>query len=70
MLPMDEDFMKRGYLLPEGCKDLHDVLEQRKQAAKRPLIMLPLLPAGILKKPTKAMKKFIKLTKWFGKPSA
>src|SRR6266481_3777332 len=24
---MDHDFMKRGYLLPEGCKDLIDVLK-------------------------------------------
>jgi Translation initiation factor IF-2, N-terminal region len=24
---MENDFMKRGYLLPEGCKDLIDVLK-------------------------------------------
>src|SRR6266403_1313852 len=26
---MEHDFMKRGYLLPEGCKDLIDVLKSK-----------------------------------------
>src|SRR5262249_7049358 len=29
---MSDDFMKRGYLLPEGCKDLIDVHKYRKKA--------------------------------------
>jgi hypothetical protein len=32
---MNDDFMKRGYLLPEGCNDLIDV-PKYKQKAKRP----------------------------------
>ena len=28
---MDHDFMKRGYLLPEGCKDLIDILVRARQ---------------------------------------
>jgi hypothetical protein len=37
---MDDDFMKRGYLLPEGCKDLIDALRLKQvqaQIAKREL---------------------------------
>ena len=29
---MNDDFMKRGYLLPKGCKDLIDVPEYKKKA--------------------------------------
>jgi hypothetical protein len=28
---MENEFMKRGYLLPEGCKDMVDVLTPKKQ---------------------------------------
>ena len=38
---MEHDYMQRGYLLPEGCKDLNDVLK-RKQ--KRAHYLLPKLP--------------------------
>jgi hypothetical protein len=27
---MEHDFMKRGYLLPEGCKDLIDTLKLKQ----------------------------------------
>jgi len=28
---MNHDYTKRGYLLPEGCKDLNDVLERKRK---------------------------------------
>ena len=28
---MDYDYSKRGYLLPEGCKDLIDVIQPKKK---------------------------------------
>jgi hypothetical protein len=31
-----DDFMKRGYLLPEGCKDLTDVSYVKAQGASKP----------------------------------
>jgi hypothetical protein len=31
----EHDFMQRGYLLPEGCKDLIDVLKQPMQPPSR-----------------------------------
>ena len=33
---MDYDYEKRGYLLPEGCKDLIDVLKPKAQLASTP----------------------------------
>lgn len=30
---MENEFMKRGYLLPNGCKDLSDVLKLKVQSA-------------------------------------
>jgi hypothetical protein len=30
---MESDFMKRGYLLPEGCKDLFDALKLKAKRA-------------------------------------
>jgi len=38
---MENDYMRRGYLLPEGCKDLNDVLKQKQ---KREHYQLPMLP--------------------------
>src|SRR5216684_4168323 len=38
---MEHDYMQRGYLLPEGCKDLNDVLKRRQ---KRAHYLLPKLP--------------------------
>jgi hypothetical protein len=32
---MNDDFMERGYLLPEGCKDLIDVPKYSKKAKLR-----------------------------------
>jgi Translation initiation factor IF-2, N-terminal region len=49
---MENEFMKRGYLLPEGCKDLMDVLKLKQQ---HPLLH-PLAPE-ILKK-WQALKSF------------
>ena len=49
---MEHDYMKRGYLLPEGCKDLIDVLK-RKQ--KRVHYLFPKLP-----------KQFAQLPKGYG----
>jgi hypothetical protein len=33
---MDDDYMKRGYLLPEGCRDLIDVLKSKVQHKQKP----------------------------------
>ena len=39
---MDNDYKKRGYLLPEGCKDLIDVLKPRRPfVAQFPCVPLP-----------------------------
>jgi len=38
---MEHDYMKRGYLLPEGCKDLGDVLKRKQE---RPQDLLQKLP--------------------------
>ena len=38
---MENDYMKRGYLLPEGCKDLIDVLKRKE---KHPQDLLQTLP--------------------------
>jgi hypothetical protein len=32
---MDYDYSKRGYLLPEGCKDLVDVIQPKTAITKR-----------------------------------
>ena len=32
--PMDYDYSKRGYLLPEGCKDLADVIRPKAVITK------------------------------------
>jgi hypothetical protein len=32
---MDYDYSKRGYLLPEGCKDLLDVIQPKTAITKR-----------------------------------
>jgi hypothetical protein len=45
---MEHDFMKRGYLLPEGCKDLIDVLKKSKQPPQHPVLWFDLWK---LKKP-------------------
>ena len=38
--------MKRGYLLPKGCKDLNDVLKLKQKHAEAVLPYLPHLPAS------------------------
>jgi hypothetical protein len=44
---MNDDFTKRGYLLPEGCKDLIDV-PKYKPKAKPPAPASPLPITGEL----------------------
>ena len=56
--------MKRGYLLPEGCKDLIDVLEKAKKPSQHPILFFDLRR---LKEPL--LCKF-KSTLPFWKPSA
>jgi translation initiation factor IF-2 len=34
---MDDDFMQRGYLLPEGCKDLVDAMRLQAEQNTQPL---------------------------------
>jgi hypothetical protein len=45
---MDCDYQKRGYLLPEGCKDLIDVLKPKPSPAPFTPRLLPPLPLPIL----------------------
>jgi translation initiation factor IF-2 len=33
---MENDFMKRGYLLPTGCKDLFDALKHKAKRTRTP----------------------------------
>jgi len=42
---MEHDFMKRGYLLPEGCKDLIDVLKlkPKQQSPQHPAHLVDIL---------------------------
>src|SRR6185436_10296456 len=43
---MENEFMKRGYLLPDGCKDLIDVLGLKTPHESLPgFSALPLLPS-------------------------
>ena len=41
---MDFDYNKRGYLLPEGCKDLIDVIEQKTAITERGFVVIVKLP--------------------------
>lgn len=43
---MENEFMKRGYLLPKGCKDLHDVLLLKQKQVASLFQCLPALPTG------------------------
>jgi Translation initiation factor IF-2, N-terminal region len=43
---MENEYMKRGYLLPQGCKDLNDVLKLKQKRALSQLPYLPLMPAA------------------------
>jgi hypothetical protein len=65
---MAEDFMKRGYLLPKGCKDLIDVLQKAKQPSKPPLLLFDLWKLWKRKNPI--ILSSFKPTKPFWKPSA
>src|SRR5215469_463814 len=38
---MENEFMNRGYLLPDGCKDLNDVLKLKQKHAAAPFPYLP-----------------------------
>ena len=40
---MENEFMKRGYLLPKGCKDLNDVLKLKQNQVAS---LLPYLPGA------------------------
>jgi len=46
---MENDYMKRGYLLPKGCKDLNDVLKRKQKRAKRARFPFPKLHAQLPK---------------------
>jgi hypothetical protein len=41
---MENEYMKRGYLLPPGCKDLNDVIKLKEQQAQSLFYHLPQLP--------------------------
>jgi hypothetical protein len=38
---MENEYMKRGYLLPEGCKDLFDALKLKQKPAPCAFLKLP-----------------------------
>lgn len=40
--------MKRGYLLPEGCRDLIDLLEKSKEPSQHPGLFLRKLKKPLL----------------------
>jgi hypothetical protein len=44
---MEDDFMKRGYLLPEGCKDLIDVWKSKGRKPVKPKLAAPATPASL-----------------------
>ena len=49
---MENEFMRRGYLLPDGCKDLIDVLGLKTPHESLPgFSSLPLLPSVLGKSP-------------------
>src|SRR5437764_9738213 len=55
---MENDFMKRGYLLPHGCKDLIDVLNlKQKQKLEQNLFIKPSKQLAQLPKGYQAMIK-------------
>ena len=41
---MDYDYNKRGYLLPEGCKDLVDVIQPKTTITERGFVVTAQLP--------------------------
>lgn len=41
---MENEYMKRGYLLPHGCKDLNDALKLKQKHVEALLSQLPYLP--------------------------
>ena len=41
---MDADYMSRGYLLPQGCKDLIDVMAPKVAATDEGLVITAQLP--------------------------
>lgn len=44
---MENEYMKRGYLLPPGCKDLADVLKHKQQPVPGAVLhSLPQIPKG------------------------
>lgn len=43
---MENEFMKRGYLLPKGCKDLNDVLKLKQKNVEALLPYLPHIQAS------------------------
>jgi hypothetical protein len=48
---MENEFMRRGYLLPKGCKDLNDVLKLKQNEAAALLPYLPHMPSGASTEP-------------------
>jgi hypothetical protein len=53
---MENEFMKRGYLLPDGCKDLGDVLKVKGQ---KPLPWRSVKPSPEMLKKWDALKTFL-----------
>lgn len=43
---MENEYMKRGYLLPPGCKDLSDALKLKQKHAQSLMYYFPHLPTG------------------------
>jgi hypothetical protein len=51
---MENEYMKRGYLLPEGCKDLSDVAKLKQKHAAELLLQAPPHKGSFYKKTWKS----------------
>jgi hypothetical protein len=56
---MENEFMKRGYLLPDGCKDLSDVANLKQRRASDPSALGLLAPKKFVPLPPITKQVFI-----------
>ena len=56
--PSDDDFHKRGYSLPEGCKDISDAIKQREGTKQPPAPQFPPITRRV-KLPSTVAVRFI-----------
>jgi len=58
---MENEFMKRGYLLPEGCKDLSDVAKLKQKPTPEVRLQEVLQKAALSESATKFWQKYAEL---------